>query len=182
MKRNFIILAFALIFSVSLNAQNTFNKGDKVVNLGIGLGSTLYSGAYYKGLIPPVSASLEVGIKDNLFDDKSSLGVGAYAGFASSKWEYLGYGWRYTNIILGARASLHYQLIEKLDTYGGFIGGFRVATSKEIGTPIGDASPGGGIVLSPYIGGRYYFSEKLAAMAELGYGIAYLNIGIALKL
>ena len=28
-------------------AQNTFKKGDKVINLGIGFGSTLYTGSYY---------------------------------------------------------------------------------------------------------------------------------------
>lgn len=182
MKKNLFVLVFISLFVMTLSAQNTFNKGDKVVNLGIGLGSTLYSGAYNKNLIPPLSGSFEVGIKDNLFDEKSSLGVGAYVGYASSKWEYLNYGWRYTNIIVGGRAALHYQLVDKLDTYGGAIAGFRIATSKAIGTPIGDASPGGGIVLSPFVGGRYYFSEKLAAMAEIGYGIAYLNLGIALKL
>lgn len=182
MKRKFTLLVIALVLAFSVGAQNTFNKGDKVVNLGIGLGSTLYSGTYYKGLIPPVSASLELGIKDKLFDDKSSLGVGAYLGYASSRYKYGSWGWNYTDIIVGARGSLHYQLVDKLDTYGGAIAGFRISTSKAIGTPTVNASTGGGIVLSPYIGGRYYFSEKLAGMAEIGYGIAYLNIGIALKL
>jgi len=40
---------------------------------------------------------------------------------------------------------------------------------------------GSGIAKAFYIGGRYYFTDNLAGMIELGYGIAYLNIGIALK-
>ena len=54
---------------------NTFVKGEKVLNLGIGLGSTLYTGGSYTSRIPPVSASFEVGVKDNLFDifSQSSL-------------------------------------------------------------------------------------------------------------
>jgi len=33
-----------------------------------------------------------------------------------------------------------------------------------------------------YLGGRYYINDKFGVMAELGYGIAYLNIGVALRL
>jgi hypothetical protein len=36
-------------------------------------------------------------------------------------------------------------------------------------------------VSSFFVGGRYYFSEFFAAMLELGYGVSYLNIGVALK-
>jgi len=39
----------------------------------------------------------------------------------------------------------------------------------------------GGVAYSWFIGGRYYFSDKFAGMLELGYGITYLNLGIALK-
>jgi hypothetical protein len=38
-----------------------------------------------------------------------------------------------------------------------------------------------GIQWAWFIGGRYYFIENLALMAELGYGVAYLNVGIAFK-
>ncbi|MFH1319810.1 MAG: hypothetical protein ABII90_04045 [Bacteroidota bacterium] len=41
-----VIVFFAL---AQLTAQEpTFVKGDKVLNLGLGLGSTLYTGTYYK--------------------------------------------------------------------------------------------------------------------------------------
>jgi hypothetical protein len=36
-------------------------------------------------------------------------------------------------------------------------------------------------VASWFVGARYYFNDNLAGMAELGYGVAYLNLGIAYK-
>ncbi|MCB8999431.1 MAG: hypothetical protein H6540_05095 [Bacteroidales bacterium] len=180
------IIVFLLVCALSvpfLSAQESmFGVGDKVVNLGIGLGSTLYSGTYYKSSVPPVSFSFEKGIKDGVLD-KGVIGVGAYLGYSAYKWEYLGYGWKYSNLIIGARGSFHYPLVDKLDTYAGVLLGYNIATSKEFGTTIGvDPYSGGGLVLSGYIGGRYYFNDKFAAMAELGYGISYLNLGLAIKL
>jgi len=177
----FVVACFAL---TQLIAQEpTFVKGDKALNIGIGLGSTLYSGTYYKSQIPPISASLEFGVIDNVIE-KGVVGVGPYIGYSSYKYEYSGWGWKYTNIIIGARGNFHYPLVNKLDTYTGLLLGYNVASSKEFG----DVIPGwdysysaGGIAWSWFIGGRYYFKETFAVMAELGYGISYLNLGIALK-
>ena len=177
----FVVACFAL---TQLIAQEpTFVKGDKALNIGIGLGSTLYSGTYYKSQIPPISASLEFGVVDNVIE-KGVVGVGPYIGYSSYKYEYSGWGWKYTNIIIGARGNFHYPLVNKLDTYTGLLLGYNVASSKEFG----DVIPGwdysysaGGIAWSWFIGGRYYFKETFAVMAELGYGISYLNLGIALK-
>jgi hypothetical protein len=63
--------------------------------------------------------------------------------------------------------------------------GFDISTTKEFGNIVpgwDDHSSSGGLVWSWFVGGRYYFNDNLAAMAELGYGIAYLNIGVAFKL
>ena len=66
----------AIFATLNLAAQDPiFLKGDKVLNLGVGLGSTLYSGTYYKSQVPPVSASLDIGIADNILE-KGSVGVG----------------------------------------------------------------------------------------------------------
>jgi len=161
-----------------------FLKGEKVLNLGLGLGNTLYSGSYYKSQVPPVSASLEIGVVDNVIE-KGVVGVGPYLGYSSFKYENSDWGWKYSNIIIGARGSFHYPLVDKLDTYTGLLLGYNIASSKEFGNSV----PGwdysysaGGLTWSWYIGGRYYFKENLAAMLELGYGIAYLNLGIALKI
>jgi hypothetical protein len=141
-------------------------------------------GGQYGPDYPPVSASFEMGIKDGVLDE-GSIGVGGYVGFSRYKWEYLGWGWNYTNFILGARGVFHYPFMDKLDTYAGLMLGFRVVSSKEFGDAVfryNYSSSSSGLVTSAFVGGRYYFSDNLAAMLELGYGISYINLGIALKL
>ncbi len=184
MKKLLVTLSVVLCLSVATIAQNTFNQGDKVINLGIGFGSTLYTGSYYTNKTPPISGAFEIGIKDNLFDDKSSIGIGGYLGYTGAKWEQSGYGWKYSNIILGARGALHYQLIDNLDTYTGLMVGYNMVSSSAIGSGAygGSTALGSGLRASWFLGGRYYFTEKVAGLLELGYGVSYLNLGIAFKL
>ena len=112
MKKLILILVVALFSLSQLSAQkSTFGQGDKVLNLGIGFGSGLYSGTGNKSSIPPLSASFEVGVKDGILE-KGSIGVGGYVGYAAYKWEYLGWGYKYTNIIVGARGAFHYPLLD----------------------------------------------------------------------
>jgi len=175
----FIVVSFAL--TQSFAQEPTFVKGDKVLNLGIGLGSTLYSGSYYKSAIPPISASLEFGVVDNVLE-KGAIGVGPYFGYSSYKYDYLTSGWKYSNMILGLKGNFHYPLVDKLDTYTGLLLGYNIVTSKWTGTGSEDlTASSSGIAWSWFVGGRYYFKETFGVMAELGYGIAYLTLGIALK-
>lgn len=184
-----VLTLFVAVLALQLSAQeNLLTKGDKVLNLGIGLGNSLYSGTGNTSSIPPLSASFEVGIKDDVLE-KGSIGVGGYLGYAAWKWEYSGWGdtwgWKYSDFILGARGTFHYPLVEKLDTYTGIMLGFEIVSSKEIGTidPLYNYdATSGGVIWSWYAGGRYYFTDNFAAMAEIGYGISWLNLGVALKL
>ncbi|MDP4222387.1 MAG: hypothetical protein Q8868_03650 [Bacteroidota bacterium] len=183
--KKFLLSMVLVCFALShLAAQeSTFGKGTKVLNVGIGFGSTWYSGTYYHAQIPPISASLEFGVVDNVLE-KGSIGVGPYVGFSSYKWEYSDWGYKYTNIVIGARGNFHYPLANKLDTYVGILLGYNIVSANEFGTPLGYdySATSSGIRLAGYIGARYYFKEKFGVMAELGYGITYFNIGIALKL
>jgi hypothetical protein len=183
MRKIITIFVALLTMTTTLKAQeNLFAKGDKVVNLGIGLLSSFYTGSGYTGKTPPVSVSFEVGIADDVLD-VGSIGIGGYVGYTSAKWEYFGYGWKYTNYIIGARGSFHYPIVDKFDTYAGVLLGFNVVSAKEIGNvPLGFESSASGAIFSGYVGGRYYFTDKLAGMVELGTGIAYVNLGIAFKL
>ncbi len=182
MKRNLLAVLFVVMFSASSFAQE-FEEGDKVLNLGIGFGSTFYSGSLYTSSLPPLSASFEYGLKDGVLDD-GSIGIGGYVGFSRYKYEYLDWGYNYTNFIVGARGTFHYPFLDNLDTYAGVMLGFRVVSAKEFGNQVFGWSynaSSGGLVGSFYAGGRYYFNDNLGAMLELGYGISYINLGIALK-
>lgn len=179
MKKLFAVLAVAVLMVMSVNAQEpSFNKGDKVLNIGVGL-SMLYVGTGYHMVIPPVSGSLDIGIVDGILE-KAAVGVGPYIGFSQTKWEYLGYGWKYTDLVLGARGSFHYPFVDKLDTYAGVLLGYDIASSKEIGTPVGSPDSGH-FVHSEFVGARYYLKDSFAVFAELGYGISWLTGGVTLK-
>lgn len=170
MKRILLILTTVAITQVAF-AQH--DAGDKNLNIGIGLGSTFADG---DGGVPPLSASFEVGIKDE-------ISVGGFAGFSTSEFDTFGGTWTYTYILVGARGSYHYDFLgnPKIDTYGGLMLGYNIASAKWDGGGNPNASVGG-LLLGGYVGGRYAIKDNLGAYAELGYGIAYLNIGVNLKL
>jgi len=177
-----LVAAITLTLSQLSGQEPTFEKGDKVLNLGIGFGTTLYSGTHYKSSLPPLSASLEFGVADGVID-KGSIGVGPYVAYSSYKYEYLDWGWKYTNFILGAKGNFHYPLLDKLDTYTGLLLGYNIYSAKWTGTGDEiDRASSSSVVWSWFIGGRYYFKESFAVMAELGYGVTYFNIGVALKI
>jgi len=188
MKANGLLLALLFVCGIAAAQTPTFEKGDKVLNLGIGFGSGLYTGGGYTSHMPALSASLEVGVVDDVIE-KGSIGVGGYIGYTSAKWEVNSsgytYGYNYSDLVIAARGSFHYPFVEKLDTYAGLSLGFDVVNSKETGNWPGETSysaSSSGVYFSAYVGARYYFNKKFAGMAELGSGIAYLNLGVAIKL
>lgn len=181
--KKLILLFVAVAFSLTqmLAQESTFVKGDKVLNLGIGFGGR-WSGSYMKTSVPPVSASFEVGVKDGVLE-KGSIGVGGYLAYSSHKWDYFGYGWKVSDIIIGVRGTFHYPLVNKLDTYTGLFLGYDISTEKGYGSYSGYdfGSSYGGVSYAWFVGARYYFSDAFAAFAELGVGITIMNVGIALK-
>lgn len=176
-------------FSNTAEVEPMFFEGDQVVNIGLGIGSTLYRGSHYSSGFPPLSVSYEKGFKEDFIVEDMTLGIGGYLGYASAKWEASDwgggtYGWKYSSIILGARAAVHYPLVEKIDTYSGLMLGYNIVSSSSFGdwggysTSANSSAP----ILAWYAGGRYYFSDSMAVFGEVGYGIAYLTIGLTLKL
>lgn len=186
-----VITLFAAILAFNLSAQdNTFLKGDKVLNLGIGFGGGYYS-SYSSGFskTPFLSAAVDVGIIEDVLD-VGSVGIGGYIGYASAKWEsdnYLGstYGWKETNFVIGPRGTFHYPLVDKLDTYAGVLLAYHSVSWKETGDWAGFTGYGGGssgVYFSGFIGARYYFTESLAVMLELGSGgLSLANVGVSFK-
>ena len=182
----FALLCMTFFAGAQDNVDPIFVKGDKVANIGLGLGAGLSS--YFKMSIPPISLSGEYGIADGILE-KGSVGVGAYLGFASYKYEYSGWSYSYssktTRVYVGPRGSFHYPLVEKLDTYAGLSFGLRFYNWSYDNDYDDDYYPNSnstGFYSYWFVGARYYLTDNLAAMAELGYGITYLNIGISFKL
>ena len=61
--------------------------------------------------------------------------------------------------------------------------GYNLTTVAEYGNT-GDniADSVGGFVPAAFIGARYYFTDQFAAFAQLGYGVAYLTLGVSIRL
>ncbi len=176
MKKFLMLLLLPCFFIAQSAAQeSTFSKGDKVLNIGVGIGSLL--GSAYTTTFPAISGSLEFGVADNVLR-KGAIGVAPFIGFGAYKYKYgyLSETETYTYIPVGVRGLFHYPLVNKLDTYAGLLFGYLVVSGTHIGSAYGSRGYG-----SVFIGGRYYFSEKFAAMLELGVETIPLHIGVAYK-
>ncbi len=165
----------AMIFSASFaSGQARYDKGDLLLNAGIGLGY------YYAGGVP-LLVSGEWAVND-------VITVGPYFGYTSYSYNYgAGYRFKYTFLDIGARGSYHFSELfeirdEKVDIYGGLSLGVLVSSYSGEGFA-GYSDPySGGVRVGLHIGARYFFTEKVAGYGELGYGVAPLALGVTFKL
>jgi hypothetical protein len=167
--------------SASLKVRKEFPKAitvkDKILSLSIGFGAR-NGGGTGNVSVPPLPIAFEYILKDNLFDGCGALGCGGFFGFTSSKI----FETKYSRIIVGARGYLHYAFFEKFDTYAGTLLGYRSDNDKYTNPDYGynrtDSKP----IINVFAGCRYFFTDKIAGMAELGGGVSILSVGVAIKL
>lgn len=185
MKKLALIIAAVACFSVGSNAQGMFEKGTQLFKLGIGV----------NGDGTPVEVSYEKGFVENFLGvDGMVLGIGGNFGYYGNKEDFSiptyssngtvsldNYSWKYTNIIVGARALAHYPIIDKLDTYAGVMLAYNVASVKYVGAGTMPSPSVGGIVFGGVAGARYEFNETFGAYIEAGFGISNVCLGIAYK-
>lgn len=164
MKKFILSLLAILMMSAAsgLSAQGVFAKGTKVVSLGVGLG-------HYSGLsLPPLSVTYDQSIKDDLFDGKGAIGLGAEIEYANAG-TLLG---NYSLYFAAARGTLHYQFVNKLDTYAGLKLGFLQVSAL-----------GGVFGWTSVLGARYELSERFGLFAEFNHGgLSSLKAGVSFKL
>jgi hypothetical protein len=197
MNKKILSLALTLIMFASFNkaSAQAFNTGDNVLGLGIGLGSSLGGSYGYSSQTPGISLQFEHGQWS--VGGPGVISLGGYLGYKSFSYDggYLIYPavnytytqkWNYT--VIGIRSAYHYNGINSKDwdVYGGAMLSYNILSYKySSSNPTYDylynGSYGSVIYLSLYVGGRYFFSDNVAAFAELGYGISYFSIGGAFK-
>jgi len=185
-----LLLVFIALSSVC--SAQAFEKGSNVVSAGIGFGSSIlnYTGSSQS---PGISFSYENGTFEA--GDDGVISLGGYLGFKSYKYHYTEgeYSttdkWNYT--MIGLRSAYHYTAIgnEKIDVYGGLMLSYNILKYKyednysgNSGDYTSEGDYGSSFGFTAFVGGRYYFTDHLAAMAELGYGVAYLTLGLSFKL
>jgi hypothetical protein len=166
-----ILCVIAMVFVATFaSAQARYDKGDKLLNLGIGLGY------YYGGGGVPLMASFEFAVTD-------AITVGPYFGYTSRG--YTG-GWRYTFLDFGVRGSYHFSELfeirnEQIDIYGGANLGYAVSSYTYNGGNFDNDLYPSQVRFGLHAGIRYFFSEKVAGFGELGFGLAPLALGISFK-
>lgn len=145
-------------------------KGSTFLSGGVGIGSALYGGV-------PIFGNLEYGLTDNL-----SLGLDV--AYLSYEEEYIYSSATWTVITVGPRLSYYYTEMlgiedPRLALYAGVFVGYAAASYESDFIDIEAADP---LAYNVYAGLRYMFNEKFAGTAELGYGLATLRLGLAVKL
>jgi hypothetical protein len=187
MKKIALVLFIATLFATTTHAQ-FFEKGTNVISAGVGLGG--HFGSYtYGSQTPGLSLQYEKGVWE--VGGPGVISLGGYAGVKSYKYSgssgayHYDEKWNYT--VIGLRSAYHYNGIanEKFDLYGGLMLSYNILSYKfsdNGGTSAYKAgSYGSNVGLSAYVGGRYLFTDNIGAFAELGYGVSYLTLGVALK-
>lgn len=174
MKKTFIYVVVAL-FATSFAVAQEFNVGTNVINAGIGLGGQ-FDTYGSPSQSPTFSASYEHGIWD--IAGPGVISLGGYLGHKTYK-----HGsqtkWNYT--IIGVRGAYHFNglNVDNLDVYGGAMLSYNILSfeSSVVASDNYDSELGASI----YVGGRWYFTEVFGAFAELGYGVANVNLGVAFR-
>ncbi|MEL6251217.1 MAG: hypothetical protein AAFR87_04320 [Bacteroidota bacterium] len=168
----FTLLLFCFL-SPSLQAQG-FEKENSILGIGIGVGDRL------GGNNLPLGAHFEKGVADQ-------ISVGAFAGYSSFSSDLA----KITYILIGGRGSYHYGnhfdgLGDNWDLYGGLTVFYLNTSTKAtdnsplFGQELGNS--GGSVDFGIFTGARYYFSDSAGIYAELGTGLAWIQLGLALRL
>ncbi len=194
MKRLSLLLLGLFLMGGAAHAQkpfrdgDVFSRGDVVLNLGVGLGNMVYNDNYTKK-VPPISLSGEYAVTGNLFNNgRGVVGLGGYIGYTGAKYrafDNLDAGWNFNNLIVGVRGALHYQFVNRLDTYVGLFLGYNISMTGDYGSFPSELKPAapsvGGFEFAFYVGARYYLSQRFAVLGEVGYGLSAVNLGVAYK-
>jgi len=168
-----LLLVIGLLAGTQSFAQS-FQKGDKIVNLGVGVGGL---GANVTG---------EYGIAEN-------IGVGAFLAYERRTYSYLfgtlGDNYGRNEITVGARVAYHagelLNIGEKFDPYVAAGLGVWIYTN-----PYADYSVARGEYLSRSytlpsflfrIGTRYALSDKLNVFGDIGSGGSWIQGGVSFK-
>ena len=165
MKKLSSVLLLAFLVMASTSKAQSYQKGDNVIAVGVGFGSSIlnYSGS---SQTPAISLSFEHASFEA--GDDGLISLGAYVGTKSYKYSGNGYSQKWSYTIFGVRGAYHYTGIsDKVDVYGGVMLSYNNVTYKYTGSGYA-GSYGGATGFTAFVGGRYYFSEHIAAMAELG--------------
>jgi hypothetical protein len=186
MKKIILILVTIVSLTGFLNAQDTqatFAKGDNVIGAGFGIGG-VYGFSSYNTQTPVFGAQYDRGIVE--LGMGGVIGVGGFIGYKNYVYKNNNYKDKWGITIIGARGTFHYDLfkVKNLDTYAGTMIAFHILSNTNNYPDYLDPykrTYNNAAYASLFAGAKYYFAPKVAGYAEVGYGVAWLTMGIAFK-
>lgn len=167
MKQQFFLLSVFFLFLAQVaSSQVAYEKGDKIGQIGVGLGS---------GIGLPISLGYEVGITEK-------ISIGGTVGFASHSTPVFADKISVMYIPVGLKGAYHFYVTDKIDAYGGAVLGYLVATASYPDNFNWPKTNYSSVMYGGYAGGRYYFTPSLGVFAEVGYtSLGYLSAGLSYK-
>lgn len=175
-----LLVASLMTSCVQLQAQGAANKGDVIINVGIGVLSPYSYG--YSGYSGSVWPAFQISGESIIADISGvGIGLGGSLGFQYAFYNSNNYQWRSSNVFLGIRGTAHFGNVlnwKKGDLYAGLQLGPRFGFNSD-----NNRSNNNVYMYSSFlVGARYFFKPKFGLFAEVGYDIAYLKAGVSLKL
>lgn len=163
-----LVIAVLGITSQTAFAQEQFQKGDKILNVGIGGGGYGFYGGGFA-----VGGSFEYGVHE-------FISVGGQVDLNFYNYSYaFGFKDNYISVPIAARGSYHYGkhflTINALDLYAGPVLGFSIDGNEYYS--------GTSIVIGAQAGARYYFKPAMGVFAEFsgGSNVIPAKVGLTFK-
>jgi hypothetical protein len=192
MKKIIFTICFLSLLG-SIHAQ-AFKVNENRASFGIGFGWTDKVQISNSTHLPSPNALIERSILP--FQKIGFLSLGAQFGFhyghhsstiplTSTKYEQ-----SWTAVYFVPRLALYFHeiLVEEaddfpknIDLYGGVGIGFNFLSHKVKPEEVLENDTKFKLGRHFFIGGRYYFNSNVAAFAEIGYGLSFLNAGITIR-
>ena len=167
-KTVFSVMLVAMVALCSLSAQAQLSKGEKQVNIGVGL----------------IGFGLNAAVQYGVIDD---LGVGLYVGFERNSYGLglIGVNYSTNSILIGPAATYHFNRVlnlnaDKFDLYvsGGIL--FRsISYSDDYASLFGRSTTGYDFL--GRVGANYNLSEKMRLFGDFGSGGSLIQAGISFK-
>lgn len=173
-----LLLAMCTLLCACAFAQKPFQKGAKLLDVNLGLGSPYWGSGLSKSLPVNPRVGMEIGVTDE-------ISVGGSVAYSGAKYTYRyfdEYTYKYNAWFIALRGAYHFDVDnEKLDPYLGASLGYVVVSVKGEGNYAYSAGSGAGY--GAFGGVRYYLKPNFGLNAELGYtSFSFLSVGISLKL
>ena len=162
MKRHaLIVLLLTAMLTLGLTAgEKEFSKGSQYLTAQVGFNSYAM----------PFGANFEYALTENI-----GIGGTVMMQFWSEDWGFAGYNYGYSCTLITPSVEGAYHFVgldaDKLDVFAGAALGFSIYSVSWKDSWGGDSADTGSssLYLSPFIGGRYYVSDKMAISAKLNF-------------